>query len=229
MCAFAAWDRSTAERGCYSAAKAIQPLIRPSKFENDINLATTKSDDPSQFELFDDVPLLSRFNLQGFYSNVWDHPDLSKLLVSLVEACDKRDFRSLVENAVRCNKRRLDASGCLPDITLDDSQYGTINSLISFGGNSVQAVEFDVYRVVLYLAKYQCTSAFHSFFPTTLKPCKGYHFWCAIGTPLPTFDRLFRDAMRRVKNSTRDKSVVVTTQDLTDIALAFRCVFGHLI
>ena len=228
LCAFAAWDRTTAERGCYSAAKAIQPLFRPTNFENDSNLATS-SNEPSQVELFDDVPLLSRFNLQGFYSNVWDHPDLSKLLVSLVEACDKRDLKAVIESAIHCNKRRVDAVGNLPDITIDDSRYGAINSMVSFGGNTVQMVELDIYRVVLYLAKYQCTSAFHSFFPTTLKSCKGYHFWCASGTPLPTFDRLFRDAVRRVNNNTKDKPVSVTTQDLSDTSLAFRCVFGHLI
>ena len=228
LCAFAAWDRSTAERGCFSAAKAIQPLFRTSKSENDSNLAAA-SDDPARMELFDDVPLLSRFNLQGFYSNVWDHPDLSKILVSLVEACDKRDFKGVLESAVRCNKRRVDDSGNLPDITVDESRYGTINSMVSFGGNTAHSIELDIYRVILYLAKYQCTSAFHSFFPTTLKPCKGYHFWCAIGTPLPTFDRLFRDAMRRAKINTRDKLLSVAAPDLTDIALAFRCVFGHLI
>ena len=228
FCAFAAWDRSTAERGCYSAAKVMKPLIHPSNFENSNRLATA-SDDPTQVELFDDFPLLSRFNLQGFYSNVWDHPDLSKMLVSLVEACDKRDFRNVVESAIRCNKRRGEALGNLHDNNIDDSHYGTINSFVSFGGSTVQTVELDIYRVVLYLAKYQCTSAFHSFFPTTLKPCKGYHFWCAIGTPLPTFDRLFRDAVRRTNCNARDKQLILTGQDLTDTALAFRCVFGHLI
>jgi hypothetical protein len=227
MCAFAAWDRSIAERGCYSASKAIKPILRRIDDETNDTLTVTQSEDPSQMELFDDVPLLSRFNLQGFYSTVWDHPDLSKLLVTLVEACDKRDLKGVVESAVRCNKRRMDECANFQDTTMD-SHYGTVNSLISFGDTSIHAVEFDIYRAVLYLAKYQCTSAFHSFFPTTLKPCKGYHFWCANGTPLPTFDRLLRDAVRRVNLSTRENAGA-TTHDVSDIALAFRCVFGHLI
>jgi hypothetical protein len=83
--AFAAWDHSVAERGCQSAAKVILPLLDESRdlpFDEDI---------PA--DAFEDVPLLSRFNLQGFFSTVWDHVDLSKILVKLVEACDKRDFK----------------------------------------------------------------------------------------------------------------------------------------
>jgi hypothetical protein len=82
---FAAWDCSIAQRGCRSAAKVLTPLFdhypnRP--FDEDLPL-----------DAFDEVPLLSRFNLQGFFSTVWDHIDLSKVLVKLVEACDKRDFK----------------------------------------------------------------------------------------------------------------------------------------
>jgi hypothetical protein len=230
LCAFAAWDRSAAERGCYSAAKVIHPLLLPTNAQNEDGLATA-SDDPEQMELpvFDDVPLLSRFNLQGFYANVWDHPDLSKILVALVEACDKRDFRGVVECTLRCNKRRVEAFADLAEASMENSQNETINSLFSFGDSSSQLIELDCYRVVLYLAKYQCTSAFHSFFPATLKPCKGYHFWCAMGTPLPTFDRLFRDALRRVNNNHSREKSIQEAHDLSDVALAFRCVFGHLI
>ena len=89
------------------------------------------------------------------------------------------------------------------------------------------SVELDVYRTILYLAKYQCTTAFHSFFPATVKPCKGYHFWCAIGTPLPMFDRLIRDAVKRANNG--GQSVITPSREVSDVALGFRCVFGHLI
>lgn len=195
-------------RGCHSAAKVLRPRIQKifcnqSQFQG-------ATDDSFQYELFDDPPLLSRFNLQGFYSNVWEHPDLQHLLVTLVEACDKESFRLVVESVLQINQRRND-------------------ELAGIGKASEDlAPQFDPYRTILYLAKYQCTSVFHAFFPTTLKPCKGYHFWCAIGSPLPVFDRLLRDAFRRVNNN-RDQPIATPVFDVSDIALAFRCVFGHLI
>jgi hypothetical protein len=117
--------------------------------------------------------------------------------------------------------------------------------------------ELEVYRAVLYLAKYHCTTAFSAFFPATVKPCKGYHFWCAMGSPVSVFDRLWRDAVERIKNDNgtaqplphhRDhvlgagahhggrqahyyipSTVVPSLPDVSDVALAFRSVFGHLI
>ena len=226
LCAFAAWDRSAAERGCISAAKMIEPLLRSC---NDSAPPPPSSADFCQIEMFDDMPLLSYFNLQGFYSCVWDHPDLSKILVALVEACDKRDFRSVLDTAIRCNQRRLDAfnhfqeSGGLKN-------FESTTSSVAHCDCSAYSVELDIYKVLMYLAKYQCTTAFHAFFPATTKPCKGYHFWCSIGTPLPNFDRLFREAVRRTNSSggSRDKPAPFT-HDVSDVALAFRCVFGHLI
>ena len=193
--AFASWDQVVSERACFSAARILSPIFDESPEEAD-----HMSD---QIDPFEDHPLLGRFNLQGYFSNVWDHDDLSRILVSLVEACDKRDFRPVVECVVQRNRHRRASFA-------KDSHSG-----------EAIAVELDVYRTILYLAKYQCTTAFHAFFPATIKPCKGYHFWCAIGQPLPIFDRLLRDGAKRVN--------ALRVHDVSDTALGFRCVFGHLI
>jgi hypothetical protein len=85
----------------------------------------------------------------------------------------------------------------------------------------------DCYRTILYLARYQCTTAFHAFFPTTTRPCKGYHFWCAQGTaPLPIFDRAFREA---AESYAKQKQLLVPIPDVSSVALGFRSVFGHII
>jgi hypothetical protein len=144
--------------------------------------------------------------------------------VALVEACDKRDFKNVVECIVQSNNRRRRAFVDARDAKSDENP----SSRSSFAGSLSPSVELDVYRTILYLAKYQCTTAFHTFFPSTIKPCKGYHFWCAIGTPLPIFDRLLRDAIHRIHNS-KDKNVVAPIPEVSDVALGFRCVFGHLI
>ena len=167
-------------RGCYSAAKILLDAL-PS--EDGQAPGSGES-----IESIDDFPLLSKFNLSGYYSNVWDHPELSEILVALVQACDKRDFRPVVESVLR---RRGD---------------------------------IDCYRTILYLAKYQCTSAFHAFFPATLKPCKGYHFWCPM-VPLPIFDRLFREAVKRVR---ANNTGIPPIHEVQEVPLAFRSVFGHL-
>jgi hypothetical protein len=178
----------------------------------------------------DDVPLLSRFNLQGFYSSVWDHDDLSKLLVALVEACDKRDFRPVIESILLSNQRRREEFGSVVVPLLDSCSdvEGVARGSSDAGGIS-PSVELDLYKTVLYLAKYQCTTAFHTFFPSTVKPCKGYHFWCANGTPFPIFDRLLQDGVQRVNSNSRDNPTVVPIPKISDVALGFRCVFGHLI
>ena len=204
--AFAAWDQTAAERGCYSGARVLNRFLRKLDDYPTDQGQVLSSEETVRGECFDDFPLLSRFNLQGWFPTVWDHTDLSRLLVTLVEACDKRDFRPVLECALRSNQRRR-------------SEFGT-------HGDDV--ADLDVYRVILFLAKYQCTTAFHTFFPATAKPCKGYHFWCAIGTPLPIFDRLIRDAARRL-NTGKDQSSLVRLSEVSDIALGFRCVFGHLI
>jgi hypothetical protein len=167
-------------RGCYSCAKVLLDLELSL-----IDLQTRESD--QSFDSLGDYPLLSKLNLSGYYASVWDHPDLSEILVALVDACDKRDFRSVVETVMRTGK-------------------------------------LDCYRTILYLAKYQCTSAFHNFFPATLKPCKGYHFWCPIA-PVPIFDHLFREAVNRPGTTDTTYDVI---PEVSDVPLAFRSVFGHL-
>jgi hypothetical protein len=129
-------------------------------------------------------------------------------------------------------------------------------SMSSLASSSYSTSELDVYRTVLYLAKYHCTTAFSAFFPSTMKPCKGYHFWCAIGSPVSMFDRLWRDAVDRIKNESGNHShhnqqqhardhhslthrgghsqfvssaVLPSLPDVSDVALGFRSVFGHLI
>jgi hypothetical protein len=87
-CAFAAWDRSAAERGCMSAAKVLSPLLDSFREQQD-----PENGNASSFDWLDDQPLLSRFNLQAFHSSVWEHVDLFNVLVKLVEACDRRDFK----------------------------------------------------------------------------------------------------------------------------------------
>ena len=248
FCAMISWDYQVALRGCVSAAKVMTAL-----FENDtvdsipptMNggsqhvPAVDPSDNPSSLEAFGDNPLLARFNLQGYYATVWDHEDLSEVLVTLVEACDKRDFRPVVECLLRANKRRREKYATIGSTSMTSSgSHGNSGSDIgssslaliptrSDGNDSTglwpfYTVELDCYRTVLYLAKYQCTSAFHSFFPATLKPCKGYHFWCPIA-PVPIFDRLLHDAIRRVRTKS---SGFAPFHDVSDVALGFRSVFG---
>lgn len=185
--------------------------------------------------LLGDNPLFSKLNISGYYASVWDHPDLSEILVSLVEACDKRDFRPVVECVMKCNRRRQEAFGAGLESDASSSEVGSsyvtpATASDSEGKSSalvsMTSVELDCYRTILYLAKYQCTSAFHAFFPAALKPCKGYHFWCPIA-PVPIFDRLFREAAQRVR--AKANTSLAPVHDVTDVALGFRCVFGKLI
>ncbi len=97
----------------------------------------------------------------------------------------------------------------------------------SVGDSAGAGDELDCYRTLLYLVRYQCTSAFHVFFPTKAKPCRGYHFWCAKGTPLPPFDRMYREAAAQLKNQT--DLVLCTSQQASDLSLGFRSIFGHII
>ena len=216
--AFASWERLLAERGCNSGAKVLSPLVQSG--EAPASFSSEGHPDP-----FDDYPLLSHFNLQGYYATVWDHEDLSKLLVVLVEACDKRDFKAVVDCAIKCNKRRIEKFNASCDEGGSEVNYAGELSASQDTGSSTSC-ELDVYRTILYLAKYQCTSAFHAFFPATVKACKGYHFWCSTGSPSPIFDRLLREGIRRLG---KEQSMVTTTNDVSDVALGFRCVFGHII
>jgi hypothetical protein len=129
----------------------------------------------------------------------------------------------VVECVLRCNKRRREEFG----VGDSGSDVGAPVDVLAASDTTLSlSVELDCYKTILYLAKYQCTTAFHTFFPAVAKPCKGYHFWCAIGTPLPIFDRLLREAVRKV-NSKQNSFAPIP--DVSDVALGFRCVFGHLI
>jgi len=202
-CAFAAWDKSTAERGCRAAAEIVMRAFSTP-------LDTNKLLNPRSAiaDCTDGLSFSSLLKLQNLSKSDWDHVDLSKVLVSLVEACDKRDFKPVVECVLNCLKRRL---GENKNIT---------NSA------SLTSADMDCYRTILYLSKYQCTTAFHIFFPAATKPCKGYHFWCAFGTPLPIFDRLFHEAVQRIRKTEKYATPI---HDVSDVALGFRCVFGHII
>lgn len=205
-CAFASWDRSIALQGCKSGAKAIRTTIL-SMVDNGIRCATN---DGSQ--LFT-APrgLLDFFSLQAYTRSDWEHRDLSQILVELVAATNEesRDLTTVLEAIVRCNLRR--------------------RGLQTYAGSSYQATgELDYYRTLLYLVRYQCTSAFHVFFPSKAKACKGYHFWCSKGNPLPVFDRVYKEAWKRV-NEKHGFALPQTTAGVSDTALAFRSIFGHII
>ena len=198
---------------------------------------------------------MGKFNLSGYYASVWDHPDLSEILVALVEACDKRDFRSVIECVLKCNRRRQEKFGTSLESVASGSDVGSAyvtpvpsdldgRSSTALSSSISNSVELDCYRTISYLAKYQCTSAFHVFFPATLKPCKGYHFWCPIA-PVPIFDRLFREAVQRLRtnasksitappagassSSAVSATYIPVVHDVSDVALGFRSVFGHLV
>jgi hypothetical protein len=224
-CAFAAWDQSAAERGCFSAATSLSSL--DTSKDNPVDGLGAASGELIQMETFEDFPMLSRFNLQNFYSTVWDHPDLSPILVTLVEACEKRDFKPVIECVLRSNRRRTEEFGSAANDSASEVNSSTGVPSASGSGAVSTSIELDVYRTLLYLAKYQCTTAFHAFFPATTKPCKGYHFWCAIGTPLPLFDRLIREGVQRINDGKENSFTPI--RDVSDVALGFRCVFGHLI
>jgi hypothetical protein len=210
-------DHRVAERGCYSCAKSLTPF-----FVDESPGSSSHDEALEPVESFEDFPLVSRFNLQGYFSTVWDHGDLSEILVTLVEACDKRDFKPVVECLLRCNKRRRETYGGLLSSTSDVNSSFSLHNRSSGGEFQSYNYELDCYRTILYLAKYQCTTAFHVFFPATLKACKGYHFWCPIA-PLPIFDRLLREAVKRVRAK---DNTFTPIYDVSDVALGFRCVFG---
>ncbi len=226
-CAFAAWEKSISIAACHSAAKtvlSVQALIikntRPTPgpgFQNlvksfekqqgevpmELHLSTTEKGATvvqNHNPLQEDFPFLANLNFQSLGQRDWDNADISAILVKLVEACDKRDFFPAVEAVLQCNADRR-------------ARYGRDKN-----------TEFECYRTLLYLSRYQCQSAFHKFFPTTSKACKGYHFWCPNST-VSIFDRMFREALDRI----RAKGVATPVHDISDVALGFRGVFGHII
>eukprot|EP00970_Alexandrium_tamarense_P018094 scaffold13318_cov193-Alexandrium_tamarense.AAC.6 len=225
LCAFASWDKGVAIQGCLSAAKAIA-AAQALPFSKERLLREKLFDNPNT-----DMPLLAFFNLQNYAQQDWDHEDLSEVLVTLVKACDTRDLLPVVECVFRRNdlrKEEQERSGRNNSMDLSFESAGT--STFSLGASMDLSLrpsaELDCYRTILYLARYQCQAAFHAFFPTTTRACKGYHFWCAQGTPLPIFDRAFREA---ADEYSKKNNTIVPVPDASDVALGFRCVFGHLI
>lgn len=160
-------DFNVAVRACHSCARVLNPFSTERQTHHELTIESAVS--------LGDDPLLSKFNLQGYFSHVWDHEDLSGILVCLVEACDKRDFKPAIERLIGYNERRRQNS------TFDTSNNDGDAKDPASGTVVDQAnIEYDLYRTLLYLAKYQCTTAFHVFFPATVKACKGYHFWVSV-------------------------------------------------
>merc|ERR1712238_175221 len=187
------WDKSVADEGCLSIATSINSYI----------LTKSRKDPNSRIILPEDSkPSLPIFNLQSYTERDWDHPELSQILIMLVEACDKGNFNSVVNCVLQCNQNRRARLGDEP------------------------GVELDCYRTLLYLTRYQCTNAFHRFFPSTTKGCRGYHFWCKNAT-YTIFDRMFRDAVEQFKISSNGP--IPALHNVSDVALGFRNVFGHII
>lgn len=218
-CAFASWDKSVALHGCQSAARAIaaaQSLHnRPDK-----SIREKLFDNPAT-----DVPILSFFNFQNYAQTDWDHPDLSEILVALVKACETRDLLHVVECVIERNLKR-DAMEKNSFSILNSSYESAGSAPFSVGESTIgqQTTELDCYRTVLYLARYQCMTAFHAFFPTSAKACKGYHFWCP-STPWSIFDRAFREAAHEYAKKNK---LVVPISDVSDVAIGFRSVFGQV-
>ena len=242
-CAFAAYEKELSLQGCVSAAKtvlSVQSLIRRRRkiesplhdiiqsFDNKSTISVGNSSTGSgslvvSTNLLDDDPLLSNISLQAIVEGDWSHNDLAPILVKLFEACEKKDLLPVLDQIIQCNKNRR-------------AKYG-----------SQQRVEVECYHTLLYLTRYQCTSAFHKFFPSTCKICKGYHFWVGTflvlnalnivtlnfylfvfqcpHTAITIFDRMFRDAL----NASRKQGENTPVHNISDIALGFRSVFGHII
>ncbi|KAL7553196.1 hypothetical protein ACHAWF_016455, partial [Thalassiosira exigua] len=221
-CAFASWDKSVALHGCRSAAKAIV-AAQALPYTSDSVLREKLFDNPST-----DIPLLSFFNLQSYAQGDWEI--MPEILVALVQACETRDLLPVVECVFKRNQARQEIAqgasrqnGCTP---MNASFESTFSAGASTEGSlRPVSADLDCYRTVLYLARYQCTTAFHAFFPTTTKACKGYHFWCAQGTP-PLFDKAFREAAESYRKQSK---MLLPIPEVSDVALGFRSVFGHVL
>lgn len=238
-CTFGSWDQSVALEGCKSGAKCIHTYLKTlHSIFNEETLDASEEEEVEKPTLFPSVcenTLLSHFNLQTFSQADWDHPDLSQILVTLVQACDKRDFIPVLNCALRCNIRRIEEAkkkSPKKDLSLKSWMKSglkktTRETIVT------PSVELDCYRTLLYLAKYQCTTAFHVFFPTTIKACKSYHIWCPQNT-LNVFDRFFREARDKIslqqqQQQNQQGTDTLHIQEVSDIALGFRSVFGHVL
>lgn len=181
--------------------------------------------------MYDDLSLIL-FSIATNSIDLNENPRSFLVLVALVKACETRDLLPVVECIYQRNQSRkgIMFQG-VNNNSLNASFESAGSAAFSLGvsteaSSSLVSIELDCYRTVLYLARYQCTTAFHAFFPTTIRACKGYHFWCAQGTaPQPIFDRAFREA---AESFGKEKKLVVPIPVVSDVALSFRSVFGHV-
>ena len=156
-----------------------------------------------------------------------------------MKACETRDLLPVVDCIFQRNQVRQELAQ--EAARQNDSAFNSVNASFESAGTmafsvgasteascfSPISIELDCYRTLLYLARYQCTTAFHAFFPTMTRACKCYHFWCAQGTaPLPIFDRAFWEAAEAYG---KQRKMLVPIPEVSDMALSFRSVFGHII
>uniref|UniRef100_A0A7S2PH45 UDENN domain-containing protein n=1 Tax=Leptocylindrus danicus TaxID=163516 RepID=A0A7S2PH45_9STRA len=246
-CAFASWDEYVAMKGCASAASVVRELLSLEDFDAaGSNMLLEKIKIGRSPPVLGDIPLLANFNLQTFCQADWENPSLSDALVALVESCDKHDFKPVLDAIMQCNhknrsKHQLIKSNSHASTAAAGSSIGSpalTDELTSRNDtNSTATMELNCYRTMLYLVRYQCTSAFHRFFPTTAKPCRGYHFWCANGAcPHSTFDKMYAKAVAKLQlqmGSHHHKQQLhhhhQCLEAVSDTAVGFRCVFGHII
>ena len=135
--------------------------------------------------MYDDLSLIL-FPIATNSIDLNENPRSFLVLVALVKACETRDLLPVVECIYQRNQIRkgIMFQG-VNNNSLNASFESAGSAAFSLGvsteaSSSLVSIELDCYRTVLYLARYQCTTAFHAFFPTTIRACKGYHFWCAI-------------------------------------------------
>jgi len=228
LLAFAAWDRTVAEMGCWSGAKVISREI--------FQVFIPRNIESKKMALRRGLhPLLSLFDVQTFSQTDWDG-SLHEVLVKLVEACDKRKFEPVIEAILQSRTITASATNVLVDersrsvtATTSSSSVASNQILDIINDSAALAlhgpIDIDCYRTMLYLTRYHCTSAFHVFFPAITRPCKGYHYWCAMGVPQTIFDRMYAQASA----SLTSKNGLQLHKGVSDVAIAFRCVFGHII
>ena len=96
------------------------------------------------------------------------------VLVALVKACETRDLLPVIECVIQRNQHRetmkqLHASASLNTLSFESASTTTFTlGQYTEASTMPVSIEMDCYRTILYLARYQCTTAFHAFFPTTI-------------------------------------------------------------
>ena len=167
--------------------------------------------------------------------------------MALVESCDKHDFKPVIDAIMQYNHNRIRNNTC-KQIQKSNSHTSTAMAASSNGSPALTGelttfcnrtgattMELNCYRTMLYLVRYQCTSAFHRFFLATEKPCQGYRFWCANGAcPHSAFDKMYGKALAKLQlqmggNNNKEQCMLPCLDGVSDTAVGFRCVFGHII